>query len=81
MIKLTRLNGVEFLLNQTQIQIIESIPESKVVLENKDYYLVKESFDEIINQIIEFNAKVADKESYLKAKRRLAEMAGSEDNL
>lgn len=81
MIKLTRLNGVEFLLNQTQIQIIESIPESKVVLENKDYYLVKESFDEIINQIIEFNAKVADKESYLKAKRRLAEMAESEDNL
>ncbi|WP_312647654.1 flagellar FlbD family protein [Aminipila sp.] len=81
MIKLTRLNGVEFLLNQTQIQIIESIPESKVVLENKDYYLVKESFDEIINQIIEFNANVADKESYLKAKRRLAEMAESEDNL
>ncbi|MPM98671.1 hypothetical protein SDC9_145859 [bioreactor metagenome] len=80
MIKLTRLNGVEFLLNQTQIQIIESIPESKVVLENKDYYLVKETFDEIIDKITEFNAKVADKESYLKAKRRLAEMAKLDDN-
>lgn len=78
MIKLTKLNGVEFLLNQAQIQTIESIPESKIVLENKDYYLVKESFDEIINKIIEFNAKVADKESYLKAKRRLAQI---DDNL
>ncbi len=75
MIKLTRLNGVEFLLNHTHIQIIESIPESKIVLDNKDYYLVKESFEEIIDRIIEFNARVVDKESYLKAKRRLAEIA------
>lgn len=81
MIKLTKLNGVEFLLNQAQIHIIESIPESKVVLENKDYYLVKESFDEIIDKIVEFNASVADKESYLKAKRRLAEMAEQKDDL
>lgn len=75
MIKLTKLNGIEFLLNHNQIQIIESIPESKVVLTNKDYYLVKESFEEIINKIIEFNARVIDKESYLKAKRHLAKIA------
>ncbi len=74
MIKLTKLNGVEFLLNHNQIQIIESIPESKIVLTNKDYYLVKESFEEIVNEIIEFNARVVDKECYLKAKRRLAQM-------
>ncbi|MBE6033281.1 MAG: flagellar protein FlbD [Clostridiales bacterium] len=79
MIKLTRLNGIEFLLNHTQIQIIESIPESKVVLTNKDYYIVNESFEEIIDKIIEFDARVADKESYLKAKRRLAEMAEQND--
>jgi flagellar protein FlbD len=80
MIKLTRLNGIEFLLNHTQIQIIESIPESKVVLTNKDYYIVKEPFEEIIDKIIEFDARVADKESYLKAKRRLAEMAEQNDD-
>ncbi len=79
MIKLTRLNGIEFLLNHTQIQIIESIPESKVVLTNKDYYIVNEPFEEIIDKIIEFDARVADKESYLKAKRRLAEMAEQND--
>nr|WP_315024653.1 flagellar FlbD family protein [uncultured Aminipila sp.] len=80
MIKLTKLNGVEFLLNHTQIEMIESIPESKVVLTNKDYYIVKETFDEIIDRITEFNARVADKESYLKAKRRLAEMAEQNEN-
>lgn len=80
MIKLTKLNGVEFLLNHAQIEMIESIPESKVVLTNKDYYIVKETFDEIIDRITEFNARVADKESYLKAKRRLAEMAEQNEN-
>lgn len=75
MITLTRLNGVEFLLNHMQIQIIEAIPESKIVLNNKDYYIVKETFEEIVDKIIVFNARVIDKESYLKAKRRLAEIA------
>lgn len=75
MIKLTKLNGAEFLLNHIQIETIEAIPESKIVLTNKDYFIVRESFDEIIDKIIEFNAKVSDKESYLKAKRRIAEIA------
>ncbi len=75
MIKLTKINGVEFLLNHLQIETIEAIPESKIMLSNKDYYIVTESFEEIIDKIIEFNAKVADKESYLKAKRRIAEIA------
>ncbi|QAT44049.1 flagellar FlbD family protein [Aminipila luticellarii] len=74
MIKLTKLNGVEFLLNDAQIQMIDSIPESKVVLSNKDYYIVRESFEEIIDRIIEFNARIADKESYLKMKRSVKEI-------
>ena len=75
MIKLTKINGVDFLLNHLQIETIEAIPESKITLLNKDYFIVQESFEEIIDKIIEFNAKVADKESYLKAKRRIAEIA------
>lgn len=80
MIKLTRLNDTEFLLNHCMIETIEAIPESKVVLNNKDFFIVKESFEEIIDKIIEFNAKVADKESYLKAKRRIAEIAEQYNN-
>lgn len=58
MIKLTKLNKEEFIINSSQIECIEIIPESKVILMNKDFYIVRESADEIINKIIEYNAKV-----------------------
>jgi flagellar protein FlbD len=80
MIKLTKINGEEFLLNSAQIQIIESIPESKVLLVNKDYYIVTETFDQIIDKIAEYNARIADKESYLKSRRRITEIAEDYNN-
>lgn len=58
MIRLTKLNKEEFIINSSQIECIEIIPESKVILMNKDFYIVRESADEIINKIIEYNAKV-----------------------
>ena len=58
MIRLTKLNNDEFVLNSNHIEYIEIIPESKVVLDNKDFYIVKESVDEIINKIVEYNAKI-----------------------
>ncbi len=79
MIKLTRINGVEFLLNHKEIEIIDAIPESKITLNNKDIYIVKESFDEIIDKIATYDATVADKGSYLKAKRRLAQLEATEE--
>ena len=60
MIKLTKLNDEEFVINSNQIESIEQIPETKIVLMNKDFYIVQETIDEIINKIIEFNAKIAD---------------------
>lgn len=57
MIKLTKLNGDEFVINCQQIEAIEIIPESKIILMNRDYFIVKESADEIINRAIEYNAK------------------------
>lgn len=59
MIKLTKLNNDVFVVNSNQIESIELIPETKVVLMNKDYYLVQENVDEIIDKIIEFNGKIA----------------------
>ena len=60
MIKLTKLNDEAFVINSNQIESIEQIPETKVVLMNKDFYIVQETTDEIIDKIIEFNAKIAD---------------------
>ncbi|MCI8342640.1 MAG: flagellar FlbD family protein [Firmicutes bacterium] len=58
MIRLTKLNNDEFVLNSNHIEYIEIIPESKVVLDNKDFYIVRESVDEIIDKIVEYNAKI-----------------------
>ena len=60
MIVLTKRNPERVLVNHRQIEYIESIPESKVVMMNHDFYLVRESTDEIIQKIAEYNAKVLD---------------------
>lgn len=60
MIVLTKRNHEKFLINHLQIECIESIPESKITMMNHDYYLVRESVDEIIDKIVTYNAKVQD---------------------
>lgn len=60
LIVLTKMNRDQFLVNHLQIECIESIPESKIVMMNHDYYLVRESIDEIIDKIAQYNAKVQD---------------------
>lgn len=54
MIKLTKLNNVEIVLNEEQIEYIEIIPESKIVMMNGKFHIVKESADEIIQKVIAF---------------------------
>lgn len=60
MIVLTKMNQEKFLVNHLQIECIEIIPETKIVMMNRSYYLVRETADEIIQKIMEYNAKVAD---------------------
>jgi len=60
MIVLTKRNHEQFLINHLQIECIESIPESKITMMNHDYYLVRESVEDIIKKITEYNAKVQD---------------------
>ncbi|MCI8502135.1 MAG: flagellar FlbD family protein [Oscillospiraceae bacterium] len=60
MIVLTKRNGDKFLVNHDQIECIEMIPESKVVMMNHDFYLVLETADEIVEKIALYNAKVRD---------------------
>ena len=60
MIVLTKRNHEKFLVNHLQIEYIETIPESKIVMMNHDFYLVRESIEEIIEKIAKYNAKVMD---------------------
>ena len=60
MIVLTKRNHEKFLVNHLQIEHIESIPESKIVMMNHDFYLARESTEEIIDKIARYSAKVMD---------------------
>ena len=60
MIVLTKMSKERFLLNHNQIEYIETIPETRIVMMNHDFYLVQESVAQIIGEIAEYNAKVLD---------------------
>lgn len=60
MIVLEKMNREKFLVNHNQIQCIELIPECKIVMMNHDYYLVRDTVEEIIDKIAAYNAKVQD---------------------
>lgn len=54
MIKLTKLNGVKFALNSDLIEIIDENPDTTIHLVNKNFYIVQESTDEVIELIKKF---------------------------
>ncbi|NYB72599.1 flagellar FlbD family protein [Sedimentibacter hydroxybenzoicus DSM 7310] len=58
MVEVVGINGGTFLINATLIEKIEFIPETKITLTTGKYYLVKDSKDEIINKIINYNQKI-----------------------
>ena len=60
MIMLTKMNKEKFLLNHDQIEYIECIPETRIVMMNHDFYIVQENLDQIVAKIAEYNAKVTD---------------------
>ncbi|MBU3820197.1 MAG: flagellar FlbD family protein [Candidatus Faecalibacterium intestinavium] len=60
MIVLTKMNNKQFLINHNQIECIELIPECKIVMMNHDYYIVRDTAEEIIQKIADYNAKVQD---------------------
>ena len=51
MIRLTKLNREPFLLNHMQIETIEMIPETKIIMMNHDYYIVRETPEAVVRQI------------------------------
>ena len=58
MIMLTKLNKGKIVINEAQIECIELIPESKILMTNGKFYIVKEDAEEIIAKTIEYNGKI-----------------------
>ena len=58
MIKLTGLNKKEFILNAETIEKIEVVPETLITLINGKKYLVLESAEEVIEEVIRYKRKI-----------------------
>jgi len=58
LIKVTRLNGVEYWLNPHLIEIIEQKPDTTITLSSGKKIVVKESPEEIIERIMEYRKKI-----------------------
>lgn len=43
MIELHKLSGEPFYLNEDQIEMVKFIPETKIVMMNKEFYIVQDS--------------------------------------
>ncbi|HEY3375614.1 MAG TPA: flagellar FlbD family protein [Candidatus Aquicultor sp.] len=54
MVKLTRLDGSEFTINASLIEVVEAKPDTVVTLINNKRYMVKETPEEIAELISEF---------------------------
>jgi flagellar protein FlbD len=58
MIKVTRLNGKEFVVNADLIQYLEETPDTILTLVNHEKVVVKEKADEVIRRVIEYQRGV-----------------------
>lgn len=58
MIKLTRLNGSEFVINCDHIEVIEATPDTVITLTNEHKWVVRESPDEVIARTVAFKRRI-----------------------
>lgn len=58
MIKLTRLNGEEFILNADLISFIETRPDTYITLTTEDRFVVRERVDEVVERAVEYARRI-----------------------
>lgn len=58
MIKLTRLNGSVYVLNSSLIETVEATPDTIITTVDGRKYVCKESVDEVIEKIIQFEGSI-----------------------
>jgi len=58
MIKLTRLNGKEFVLNDDLIEMMEATPDTVITMTNGSKVVVSESVEEVVERIVAFRRRI-----------------------
>lgn len=55
MIRLSRLDGKEFVLNALLVETVEAVPDTLITLTNGRKYVVRESVDEVVERANAFH--------------------------
>ena len=58
MIKLTRLNKTNLIVNSELIEFVEATPDTIITLTTRQKVIVRESVDEVIDSVIEFKRRI-----------------------
>jgi len=58
MIHLHKLNGEEFVLNASHIEVIDTTPNTVITLTNSKKYVVTESAEEVIRLAVEYKKEI-----------------------
>jgi len=58
MIKVTRLNGLEYYINPHQIESIEIHPDTTLLMLSGKHVVVREKVEELIDRIIEYRSRI-----------------------
>jgi len=61
MIKTIRLNGRELVINAELVQFIEETPDTMITLTSREKIMVKDSIDEIISKVIDYQRLIRSK--------------------
>lgn len=54
MIRITRLNNTEVVVNANLIEFVEATPDTVITLTNDRRIIVRESVDDVMRQVVEF---------------------------
>jgi flagellar protein FlbD len=63
MIKVSRLNGVEYYINPHQIESIEIHPDTTLLMLSGKHVVVKETVEEQIDRIVEYRSRIKKKKN------------------
>jgi flagellar protein FlbD len=58
MIKVTRLDGVEYYVNPGQIECIEINPDTTLVMLSGKHYIVRDEVDELLAKIEDYHRRI-----------------------
>lgn len=58
MIRLTKLNKAEFVINGELIETIESTPDTVITLMNGKKYVVTETVEEVVDKVVQYKGNI-----------------------